>query len=257
MKCNKPFIFYIILFVFSSFHIYAQDSTYPKDSSEWLVDMFFNQPWFPDKEKYYSGEMLLDVQYPTIGEELDSNYSTSFRKIAANNQTEIYSIIVKDNGQSSSFYCYLLRVSGDWKIDAIRKFQLPNFIYEAADSIAKIENVSDSVSNMQTMIELMISTDEELKTFLSDNLNSFYKLINDFESDESSRSESLMKTLGVESIFHDDLYPGCIFVLVGILGRFKIGYIYSFNRSNLPSITPNRFIYIEEVLPKWFVYRAM
>jgi|AP12_2_1047962.scaffolds.fasta_scaffold12731_2 hypothetical protein len=46
-------------------------------------------------------------------------------------------------------------------------------------------------------------------------------------------------------------------MLVGRLDRFEIGYIYSLNKSSLPDITPKRFIYIEEVLPKWFVYRAM
>ena len=257
MKCHKLFIFCIALFFVYSFHISAQQSHYPQNSTEWLVDMFFNQPRFPEKENYYSGEMLQDVNYPTIGEELNSNDSISFRKIAANNQSEVYSVLVKDNVHSSSFYCYLLKVSGEWKIDAIRKFQLPAFIYNVADSIAKIDNVSDSVSTLQTMIKLMISSDEELKSYLSNNINSFSALINEFESDESKRLESIMNKCGVESIFYDDFYPECIFILVGRLDRFEIGYIYSLKKSSLPSITPKRFIYIEEVLPKWFVYRAM
>lgn len=66
-----------------------------------------------------------------------------------------------------------------------------------------------------------------------------------------------MNKCSVESIFYDDLYPECIFILIGKLDRFEIGYIYSVKKSSLPVITPKRFIYIEEVLPKWFVYRAM
>ena len=166
--------------------------------------MFFNQPRFPAKENYYSGEMLQDGNYPTIGEELNGNDSILFRKIAANNQSEVYSVIVKDNEHNSTFYCYLLRVSGNWKIDAIRKFQIQKFIYEVADSIAKNENVSDSVSNLQIMITLITSSDEELKSYLSNNINSFYELVNEFESDESKRLESFMNKCGVESIFYDD-----------------------------------------------------
>ncbi|MCZ6703174.1 MAG: hypothetical protein O6940_09045 [Ignavibacteria bacterium] len=257
MKCYKLFIFCLIFFAVSSFYLYAQESPYPKDSPEWLVDMFFNKPQFPEKEKYYSGEMLQDVKYPTIGEELKSSDSNSFRKIAENNQSEVYSVIIKNNGNSSSFYCYLLRVSGNWKIDAIRKFQFPKFIYNAADSLAKVEDAPDSVLNLQRMLELMVSTDEQLKTFLSDDINSFYTLINDFENNQTGRLELLMNKIGLESIFYDDLYPGCIFILVGRVDRLEVGYIYLSNRSGLPSITPKRFIYIEEVLPKWFVYRAM
>ena len=204
MKCNKLFIFCITLFIFYPIRICAQQSDYPQNSSEWLVDMFFNQPRFPAKENYYSGEMLQDGNYPTIGEELNGNDSILFRKIAANNQSEVYSVMVKDNEHNSTFYCYLLRVSGNWKIDAIRKFQLPKFIYEVADSIAKNENVSDSVSNLQIMITLITSSDEELKSYLSNNINSFYELVNEFESDESKRLESFMNKCGVESIFYDD-----------------------------------------------------
>ena len=257
MKCYKLFIFCIIFFSTLSFHIYAQGNRFPKNSPEWMVDMFFNQPQFPEKAKYYSGEMLQDVKYPTIGEELKRSNSNSFRKIAANDQSEVYSVIVKDNEHSSSFYCYLLSISGNWKIDAIRKFQLPIFIYEAADSLAKVENAPDSVLILQRMLKLMTSTDDELKTFLSDNINSFYTLANDFEKNNNSGLESMMNRFGFESIYYDDLYPGCIFVLVGRVDRLEIGYIYSSSKSALPSITPNRFIYIEEVLPKWFVYRTM
>ena len=257
MKCHRPFIFCITLFIIYSFQISAQQSNYSKNSSEWLVDMFFNQPRFPAKEKYYSGEMLQEVDYPTIGEEINGNDSILFRKIVANNQTEVYSVIVKYNKHSSGFYCYLRQESGEWKIEAIRKFQLPKFIYDVTDSIVRIKNVSDSVSKMQTMIKLMTSSDEELKLYLSKNINSFYALINVFESGESKKLESLMNKCGAESIFNDDLYPQCIFILIGRLDRFEVGYIYSLKKSSLPSITPKRFIYIEEVASKWFVYRAM
>ena len=257
MKCYKLFILCIILLVISFCNIYAQGSSYAKGSPEWLIDMFFNQPQFPEKEKYYSGEMLQDVKYQTIGEELNNSDSVSFRKIAANNQSQVYSVTIKVKMHSSSFYCYLLNDSGNWKIDAIRKFQLPGFIYEVADSLAMIINPSDSVLSLQRMLELMISTDEELKAFLSDNINSFYTLISNFENNKNSSLELLMNRFGLESIYYDDLYPGCIFILIGTVDSFEVGYIFSSNRSGLPIITPKRFIYIEEVLPKWFVYRTM
>jgi hypothetical protein len=151
----------------------------------------------------------------------------------------------------------LFNESDSWKIDAIRKFQLPNFVYEVADSLAKTGQMPDTTLNLQRMLELMISSDKELKTFLSDNVNSFYTIINDFENNKPIKLKSLMNKFGLESIYYDDLYPGCIFIMIGRLDRLEIGYIFSPNRSALPSITPARFVYIEEILPKWFVYRVM
>jgi hypothetical protein len=253
----KLFIFCIILFIVPSLHTYAQEGIYPKGTTEWLVDMFFNQPEFPEKEKYYSGEMLQDVNFPTIGEEDFQSDSISYRKIAVNNQAEVYLVTITKYYESTNFYCYLFYDAGTWKIDAIRKFQLPAFIYEVVDSLAKAEEVPDASLNLQRMLELMISSDEELKTFLTDNVNSFYTIVNDFENNKPVKLKSLMNKFGLESIYYDDLYPGCIFIMIGRLDRFEIGYIFSPNRSALPSITPARFVYIEEILPKWFVYRVM
>jgi hypothetical protein len=253
----KFFIFCIILFIVLSLHTNAQESIYPKGSQQWLLDMFFNQPSFPEKEKYYSGEMLQDVNYQSIGEEDLKSDSISFRKIAANNQAEVYSVIITKYDESANFYCYLFNEAGTWKIEAVRKFQLPKFVYEIADSLSRTEQTQDTTLNLKRMLELMISSDEELKTFLSDNVNSFYTIINDFENNRSSKLKSLMNEFGLESIYYDDLYPGCIFIMIGRLDRFEIGYIFSANKSTLPSITPQRFIYIEEILPKWFVYRVM
>jgi hypothetical protein len=253
----KLFIFFIILFIVPSLHINAQESIYSKGSPKWLVDMFFNQPSFPEKEKYYSGEMLQDVNYPTIGEEDFQSDSISYQKIAANEQAEVYSVTITKYYESTNFYCYLFNEAGTWKIDAIRKFQLPMFVYEIADSLARIEQAPDTSLNLKRMLELMISSDEELKVFLSDNVNSFYTILDDFENNRPAKLKSLMNWFGFESIYYDDLYPGCIFIMIGRLDRFEIGYIFASQASLLPTITPERFIYIEEILPKWFVYRAM
>ena len=50
---------------------------------------------------------------------------------------------------------------------------------------------------------------------------------------------------------------GCIFILPGKFNRIEVGFIYSKNNSALPKITPGIYIYIEEVLLKWYVSRAM
>ncbi len=251
------FLLYFLLSLSLFINISAQDIIFPQNSPEWLVDMFFQKTYFPDKELYFIGDMLQDVNYPTIGEELDGRGNVSFRVIDFNDQNAVYSIDIKDNKSNVNFYCYLQKVSGNWKIEAVRKFEFPDFIYSSADSLSRIENLPDSVSSLLGSLELMTGTDENLKTFLSENINDFYNIISAFKNNETEVLKFHMSKLNLDYIFIDDLYPRCIFILPGKFNRIEVGFIYSKNNSALPKITPGRYIYIEEVLLNWYVFRAM
>ena len=256
---NKYNVFLLSLF-FSLISIStapAQKSIYPKNTPEWLVDMFFKQTQFPDKEKYLSGEMMQDVNYPTIGEELDGRATVTFRKIELINQAGVYGIVIKDDGNTVNFYCYVRNISGNWKIEAVRKFQLPGFIYSSADSLSRIENLPDSVLSLLKTLNLIIGTDEQLKLFLSENINDFYNITGAFDNKRADELIFLMNKLNLEYIYMDENYPQCIFILVGGFDRLEVGYIFSKNKSSVPKISLGRFIYIEEVLPYWYVYRAI
>ncbi len=251
------FLLYFLLSLNIFINIPAQDIIFPQNSPEWLVDMFFKKTYFPDKELYFIGDMLQDVNYPTIGEELDGRGNVSFRVIDLNDQNAVYSIDIKDNKSKVNFYCYLQKVSGNWKIEAVRKFQFPDFIYSSADSLSRIENLPDSVSSLLGSLELMTGTDENLKTFLSENINDFYNIVSAFKNNETEVLKFHMSKLNLDYIFIDDLYPRCIFILPGKFNRIEVGFIYSKNNSALPKITPGRYIYVEEVLLNWYVFRAM
>jgi len=257
MNKHNSFLLSIILSLLSFTTVPAQKSVYPENSPEWLVDMFFKQTQFPEKEKYLIGEMMQDVNYPTIGEELKSRATVTFRKIELNNQTGVYRIVIKDDGNTANFYCYVSNISGSWKIEAVRKFQLPGFIYSSADSLSRIENLPDSVSSLLKILKLMIGTDEQLKLFLSENINDFYNIAGAFDSKRADDLNFLMNKLNLEYIFIDENYPQCIFILVGGFDRIEVGYIFSKKKSYVPKISPERFIYIEEVIPNWYIYRAM
>jgi hypothetical protein len=255
-KYNLFFLSFILTLI-SIITVPAQKIVYPKNSPEWLIDMFFKQTHFPEKEKYLFGEMLRDVNYPTIGEELNGRANVIFRKVELDNRIGVYSVVVKDNGSIANFYSYLINVSGTWKIEAVRKFQLPKFVYSVVDSLSQISNLPDSSSSLLKMLKLVTGTDDDLKLYLSDNINDFYNAVGAFENQRKEDLKILMDKLNMDSIFMDQIYPQCIFILLGGFGRLEVGYIYCTNKSAIPKVSPERFIYIEEVLPNWYVYRAM
>jgi hypothetical protein len=257
MQKYNLFFLSLIFSLISSVTVSGQTSIYPKDSPEWLVDMFFKQTHFPEKDKFLTGEMAQDVNYPTIGEELNGSATVTFRKIELINQTGVYGIVIKDDGNTADFYCYLRNISGNWKIEAVRKFQLPYFIYSSIDSLSMIENPNDSTASLLKVLKLLIGTDEQLKLFLTENINDFYNITGAFDNKSADDLKFLMNKLNLDYIFIDETYPQCIFITVGGFDRIEVGYIFSKNKSSVPKISPNRFIYIEEVLPNWYVYRAI
>ena len=252
----KKILYILLTYIFTlgiSFTGIAQQ----KGSPAWLVDMFFKQSQFLDKGNYLSGEMIKDLKNPTIGEELNGKGNVVFKQVESEGSKCVYRIFIGGSDKAANFYCFMSDISGKWKIEAIRKFQVPAFIYDVVDSLSQIGNLPDSVSSLLKSLKLIVGSDDDLQKYLMENINNFYNLIDTFQNKATEKLNELMSSLNMNSIFTDENYPKCIFVSITEFGRQEAGYIYCGNRANLPQISPDRFIYIENVLPNWYVFRAM
>ena len=256
----KKTLYILLTYIFTlniSFIGLAQQNNYKEGSPAWLVDMFFKQLQFPDKENYLSGEMIKDLKNPTIGEELNGKGNVVFKQVESEGNKCVYRIYIGGSDKAANFYCFMSDISGNWKIEAIRKFQVPAFIYDAVDSLSQIGNLPDSVSSLLKSLKLIVGPDDDLQKYLMENIDNFYNLVGAFQNKATEKLNELMGSLNMSSIFTDENYPKCIFVSITEFGRKETGYIYCTNRANLPQISPERFIYLENVLPNWFVFRAM
>jgi hypothetical protein len=247
----------IILFpILITTNLTAQ-SYFPENTPEWLVDMFFKQSQFPDKMEYLTGEMIEDAKFPTIGEELKGFADVTFRKIDKKVHSAAYAVDISGNSSKALFYCFLRNESGTWKIYAVRKFQLPKFIYTAVDSLERISNPKEFDQLLLGSLKLLTGSDEDLKSYLSGNINDFYKIMTAFENNDTNALNRVMDELNLEYVYVDKLYPGSVFIMLGSFGSIEVGFIYAKSGSVVPEISPNRFIYLEETLARWYVYRAM
>ena len=248
----------IFLFIFfTTPDFYAQTEDKIKGSPEWLVDMYFMQAQFTGKANYFSGGMKEEASEPTIGEELNGSANISYREIISENMKAVYAVEVKLDKGVIDFYCYMLNTDEGWKIEAVRRFLLPGFIYSAKDSLTQINNLSFSDTKLLELVNLLTSSDAELKKYLRDNLNDFYKLILYIEDEDDKNIQNLLNRLNIDAVYQDDKFPACIFLQVGAFDKTEMGYFYSGESSSLPEISPDRFIYIEEILPKWYLYRII
>ncbi len=252
----KPLLLIHLAFL-SAQYLYPQSDDKIQGSPEWLVDKYFFQKQFPDKANYFTGEMIEEAEKPTIGEELNGNADVSFHKIHSENGKEVYSVEVVVSETTADFYCYLLNTDDMWKIEAVRRFVLPRFIYIAKDSLNIIENISSKDADLLRLLTLITSSDAELIKYLTDNINDFYKLVLYIEDEDTENIQNLLNKLSIDATFRDEKYPGCIFFQIGALDTKQVGYFYSSENSILPEISPNGFIIVEEILPKWFLYRII
>ena len=226
-------------------------------SPEWLADMFFNKNSFPDKAKYFAGEMLNEVNEQTIGEELNGKGKISFHQIKATNSTCVFSVEVETDNKIIDFYSYLVNDSNNWKIAVIRRFLLPSFIYTVRDSLQTLNALSASDSVFLISLQLFTASDAEVKNYLSSNFDKFQGLISLFNNNEKDKADIALASVGCNAIYNDRKYPGCTFIQILNFENMEVGFIYAAGSILLPAISLEEFIYIEEVVSGWFVYRTI
>ena len=251
----KTVLFNIFLVIFLTIQIQSQQ--FSIGSPEWLVDMFFNQNEFPDKEKYLSGEMLDDIDELTIGEELNDNAVVLFHQVKGTENDIVFSVEVNQDNNPVDFYCYINRSENKWKISALRTFVLPSFIYIVRDSLSNLNNLSSNDSTFLLSLQLFTATDNELKNFLKTNQNNFNKLISAFINNQKDEGDKILSSIGCNAIYSDKNFPGCIFIQILKFEDLSAGFIQAADPILLPRIAVEDFILIEEVVQGWFIYRLM
>jgi hypothetical protein len=224
-------------------------------SPEWLVDMFFGKSSFPEKANYFSGGMLEESDKPTIGEELNGKGDITFHQIKATNDENVFAIELKLEGKVIDFYCYLQKQNNAWMIFAVRRFILPDFVFQVIDSLSQLPSLADS--SLYLSLKLFIQNDAQLKEYFIANSAAFNKLINYFNKDNKIEGDRMLAKLGLSAIFRDKNFPGCIFLLINSFQSIGAGYIYAGESAKLPEISANDLIYLEEIIPGWFVFRSI
>ena len=231
---------------------------YNEGSPEWLVDMFFNSSNFPDKSNYYTGEMINDAERQSIGEELtDSDAQPLFYPIHHAESKQTFAIELELDARVIDFYCYIKNVDNTWKIEAVRRFLLPGFIYSVFDSLSNLSTPSASDLILQKTLELFTMNDAGLKNHLSNNVDEFLNIVWYFNQNESEEVNTGLSSLGCNAVYKDNRFSNCVFIQINSIERMEAGFIYATENSTVPIMSPAEVVYLEQVLPGWFIYRIM
>jgi hypothetical protein len=226
-------------------------------SPEWLVDTFFRAENFPAKAEYYTGEMLNDIDKKTIGEELKGSGEVLFHQIKATNEEYAFAVEVKTDEPVIDFYFYLTKVGDEWKINAVRRFLFPSFVYTVYDSLLNLQTLSYQDSLLYRSLGLFLMNDSELKSYFGNHLNQLNNLVWYFNQKENNEVDKLLSNLGCNAVFRDTNFPGCLFVQISSFDKMESGFIYTSGSFKLPDISYKDFVYLEEVSDGWYIYRIM
>ena len=159
--------------------------------------------------------------------------------------------------KSLNFIAILTKQDSDWKIFAIRRFLLPDFIYTVRDSLSELSSLSSNDSTFYLSIKIFTMSDSDLKNYLKANLNKFQELITYFNNNLGVEIDKSLASVGCNAIYGDKNYPGCVFIQVLTFENMEVGFIQANDLVMLPEISVGEFIYIEEVSDGWFIYRTM
>lgn len=236
---------------------HIQSQQFSTGSPEWLVDMFFNKSEFPDKANYFSGEMLNAIDEPTIGEELNDEREFLFHQIKSENNRIVFAVELMQNETIIDFYCYLVKQGEQWKINSIRRFLLPEFIYTVYDSLTELKSLSPKDSTFYLSLKLFTINDAGLKEYLLNNKQKFEQLVNHFRQELGEEIGKSLASLGCKSIYLDRKYPGSLFIQILIFENMESGFIFTEHSTSLPGISELNYIYLEEVLEGWYIFRRI
>ncbi len=249
----KTYILYFIQFSILCLTLNAQ-TKYQTGSPEWLVNKFFAEQNFPDKGSFFIDEMIDQISYPSIGEELKGEAKISQREIERSDNEAVFTVNISKINEQKDFYCYLKDKDG-WKISAIRAFILPSYVLLLADSIMRDPDLPDSTKSIVNSIRLLSGTDENLKEYFKINFNEFKNLLELFNSEKDNDIKLSLQKLNLSGAYKLDKLSDCVFFSILEVNYLDAGYIHCTDKSKLPEINPNKYIIIDEVIKDWYIYR--
>lgn len=247
------------------------------NSPEWIINKFFSSEDFEDAQNYYCCEMMEHYsESEHIGKYLSPDIKLSFRNLEKSDSISFFSVSVSDSITTVDWYLYFKKLESNWKLSAIRQLWLPPFYYYMMDSLASMVAVPDSLVEFYEQMKLTTSSDSTIKIYLKENLNDF-DLLNEillkeesitFVSNENNFSpdsirENIVKEISkklrllkIASVSRDVYENEVIFYIIGGLIDNEVGFMYVKEKNKVPKISSSRYIYIENIIGNWYIYKT-
>ncbi|MGH7720285.1 MAG: hypothetical protein ACREON_15755 [Gemmatimonadaceae bacterium] len=247
------------------------------DSALWIVQRFFARDSFPERARYYAGEMLQHYRAsPTLGAGLAPSVRVAPRALVRDEGRAVFAVTLSDSAVATDWYLYLTRTPRGWKLSAVRALAMPGLFHDLLDSLNALPDLPDSVARLRDRMRLATESDSALKQHLAVHLPAFDELAalmsqtptleligHDGHVEPTAERSSvprrlveLLQALRLSSAYRADGHPGCLFLPIAGIVDNEVGYLYAPPGCAVPEMNPALFIYVERVRGIWFVYKT-
>lgn len=171
------------------------------------------------------------------------------------------------NDRPVDVYFYLKNEGADWKIYAVRRFAVPQFMEQLFESLNARANLNEADRRLYENLQLTLDTDKGLRAWFAENRASMDKLRSLLPS-SSKRSAplyvgtddkqfpavaALLKNLNLSRVSIEK--NGNIEIVIGGVTDNTVGFIYS-PAGKPPEITTLEYIWVEPLADNWYLFRT-
>jgi hypothetical protein len=233
-------------------HAQATDST-----SEKIVRAFLNREGIKNKKAIYCGEMLQRyLKTPTLGQSLPPTVEKSCRLLSIRDTRAIYAVVIKNDTLISDWYFYLNKAKTTWKLEAVRSLALPGFFFDILHDLKNKPFRTDNEEVTYENMDLIVSCDSVVKTYLVQNFNDFQKLERSFTAGEKNTTAHLIKKLHLTSVQPFQSNGRIIEFLIGGILDNSVGFFYIPDGCIPPEMNADSYIYIERIIDNWYIFKT-
>jgi len=226
-----------------------------RGSSRWIVETFFSKQEFPESDRYYKREMGKYAGRPPMGAYMPAGFRLTVVLLEESAEHAIYRATYSHTSKPGDWYAYLDRSDGPWRLAAVRCLALPAFLRDLfAQLRAKPNRTEEEESELQRM-ELLFSSDSELRAFLKDRVSQFdalAKLITNGAAKDSYAH--LLKQVRISDGSVDS--AGRVVLTIGGILDNSVGFMFVPSSSSPPKMTPEEFILVESILGMWYLFKT-
>lgn len=248
----RPLVFTFVFLIVTVSPAHAAES-----APESLVRSFFSKNSIADKFALYTGEMFhLYLGQPTLGQTLPPDIKITPRLLQKKMQQMIYAVDLQRGEQSQTWYVFLRRERVIWKLEAVRTLAQTGVIYTLLQQLGQKKNRSAKEERTYQNMLLTVSSDEKLKKYVRLNIPMLQKLVVLASSGKAEEATHLaeMQSLNFVELLRTD--HRIVNINIGGILDNSVGILYVPKDAIPPEMHPSEYIYIEQVLDNWFIYKT-
>ncbi len=212
----------------------------------------------PEARQLLAGEAL-DWKMPTFGDLA----AAPDKIVLLDGENAVGRIQLHGKRRVVDLYFYLTGQKG-WKVTAVRTLALTGIMEGAYEYLKTKTNLTAEEKEELGNLELLLASDETLREWFGRNaagMNKIYELTRGQKSGylsendpKSAEIRKQLKSLHFSGVV--EIHPeGNVEFVIGGVTDNTLGFLYS-PTNQPPKIRANSYIWMEEVAPKWFLFRT-